>query len=251
MSTINCVIVDDEIHGRVVLRELLTRFCREVNVVGEADGPEPAYTLIRQHKPDLVFLDIQMPAGSGFELLKKFERVNFEVVFVTSYDHYAITAIKFSALDYLLKPVEINELVGCIEKVRQRKAAKQSPGQWVVHLLNNIDEDSGQRKLALHHQDKVKLINLSEVVCLEAESNYTAVYTSDNQKYTPARVLKDFETFLEPHKNFIRINKSVIVNLYCVTEYSKGEPCLLYLNNGKEYEISRRKKAEMNERMRG
>ena len=251
MSMINCIIVDDEVHGRVVLRELLTRFCSGVNIVGEADGPEPAYALIQQLKPDVVFLDIQMPGGSGFELLKQFERVDFEVVFVTSYDHYAITAIKFSAVDYLLKPVEINELVGCIEKVRQRRAAKQSSGQWVVQLLNNIEGGSGQRKLALHHQDKVKLINVSDVVCLEAESNYTAVYTTDGEKYTPARVLKDFEAFLEPNKNFIRVNKSAIVNLDHVTEYSKGEPCVLYLSNGMEYEISRRKKAELNERMRG
>lgn len=251
MSTIKCVIVDDELHGRIVLKELLAKFCPDISIAGEADHIVEAYNLIKDIKPDLVFLDIQMPGGNGFSLLKKFEDLDFEVVFVTSYDQYAVTAFKFSALDYLLKPVEIDELKACVEKVKKRKAEKQSSGAWVLNLLNNLDETSTDKKLALHHKDKVRLINLSDVVCLEAESNYTTVYTNDGEKYTPARVLKDFELFLAPYPSFIRINKSVIVNIGCVTEYSKGEPCILYLNNGMEFEISRRKKAEMNERMRG
>ncbi len=250
MNKIKSILVDDESHGRVVMKELLAKFCPEVEVIGEAESAQDGHALILEKKPELVFLDIQMPGGTGFEMLKKFNKIDFDVIFVTSYDHYAITAIKFSAVDYLLKPVEIADLKNSIRKVVANREKKESTSGWVINLLNNLEESTTEKKFAVHHKDKVKLLNLSDVVCLEAESNYTTVFTSDNAKYTPARTLKDFEDFLAPHKNFIRINKSVIVNLDHVTGYSKGEPCMIYLKNGKEYEISRRKKAEMNERMK-
>lgn len=250
MNTVKAILVDDESHGRILLRELLAKFCPEVQVIAEAGSADDAYDLIQKQKPDVLFLDIEMPGGDGFSLLKRFNRIDFDVVFVTSYNEYAVTAFKFSALDYILKPVEIDELKAAVEKVQRRIADKRHSGKWVLNLLNNVDERSGNKKLVLHHGDKVRLLNLNEVVCLEAQSNYTNVYTADGEKFTPARVLKEFEIFLGPNANFIRINKSVIVNMDCVTGYSKGEPCMLYLSNGKEYEISRRKKAELNERIK-
>lgn len=250
MSTVKAILVDDENHGRVLLKELLAKYCNEVEVIAEADNADEAYTLIQKQHPDVIFLDIEMPGGDGFSLLKRFEQINFDVVFVTSYHEYAVTAFKFSALDYILKPIDINDLKSAVEKVYRHVAEKNHTGKWVVNLLNNLEENGANKKLVLHRGDKVHLLNVGDVICLEAESNYTNVYASDGQKFTPARVLKDFEIFLAPNPNFIRINKSVIVNMDCVTGYSKGEPCMLYLNNGKEYEISRRKKAELNERIK-
>lgn len=249
-NKINCILVDDEHAGRVVLTELLTKFCPDVNILAECDNINEAYKEITNRQPELVFLDIQMPGGDGFELLRKFSDINFDVVFVTSFDKYAINAIKFSALDYLLKPVDIEDLVKSVEKVRKRKEEREKPKEWVLNLLNNMDEAATEKKIVIHHQDKVKLINLSDIICFEAESNYTHIFTSDGQKYTPARLLKDFEEFLEKHDNFIRVNKKAIVNLDYVTEYSKGEPHILFLKNGKEYEIGRRKKTEIMGRVR-
>jgi two-component system, LytTR family, response regulator len=250
MNKINCILIDDEAGGRIVLSELLGKFCPDVNILAEAANIKDGYSLINEKKPDFIFLDIQMPGGSGFELLKQFKQIDFDVIFVTSFDQYAINAIKFSALDYLLKPVDIEDLLQSVEKVRKRKAEKEKPQEWVINLLNNLDETKTEKKIVIHHQDKVKLLKLSDIVCFEAESNYTHIFTNDDQKYTPARLLKDFEEFLEKHENFMRISKKAIVNLDYITEYSKGEPYILFLKNGKEYEIGRRKKTELMGRVR-
>jgi len=251
MNKIKCIIIDDEPSGIIVLRELLSLYCSNVKVVCEAENSEVAFQKITEHKPDFILLDIQMPGETGFDLLKRFDKIDFDIIFVTSYDKYAINAIKFSALDYLLKPVEVHELCSAIEKVKVRKFQKKEKEQLVINLLNNLDKKIMDKKMAIHHFDKVKFLNLSDIVCFEAESNYTSIYTIAEEKYTPARVLKDFECFLKDHKIFMRINKSVIINLEYIKEYSKGEPCILYLKNGREFEISRRKKTELSEKVRG
>lgn len=250
MNKITCILVDDERAGRIVLNELLTKFCPDVSILAEAENITEAYQLINKLQPDLVFLDIQMPGGDGFELLKKFGEINFDVIFATSFDRYAINAIKFSALDYLLKPVDVADLLSSMEKVRRRKSEKEKPREWVLNLLDNLDENQPEKKIIIHHMDKVKLLKLSDIICFEAESNYTHIFVNDGQKYTPARILKDFEEFLEKYDNFIRVSKKAIVNLDYVTQYSKGEPFILYLQNGKEYEIGRRKKTELMARLR-
>lgn len=248
-NELTCVVIDDEISGRIVLKELLARYCPMVTIVGEAENTQEAYTEIINKKPDFILLDIQMPGEDGFSLLRKFKEIDFDIIFITSYDQYAIAAIKFSPLDYLLKPVEANELIESLQKVSIRKNEKRNQGEWVLQLLDNLEEHT-EKKISFHHRDKVKLVKLNDIVCLEADSNYTQVYTVDGQQYTAARLLKDFEDFLAGHENFMRINKSVIINFDHVTEYSKGEPCFVYLKGGREYEISRRKKAEMSERIK-
>jgi two-component system LytT family response regulator len=249
-KAISCIIIDDEASGRIVLKELLSKFHKDIHIAGEAGTIEDAYREITSKKPDLIFLDIQMPGGNGFELLKKFPVIDFEVIFVTSYEKYAINAIRFNALDYLLKPIDVPDLKNSIEKMKKLKKEQTDRQPLMLNLLNNIDASDAEKKIAVHHLDKVKFIKLSDVICFEAESNYTHIHTTGNERFTPARLLKDFEEYLAEHDNFIRINKSVIVNLDHLTEYSKGEPCFIYMKNGKEYEISRRKKTEMAERMK-
>ena len=134
-----------------------------------------------------------MPGGIGFDLLKKFNVINFEVIFTTSYEKYAINAIKFSALDYLLKPIDLQDLKTSVEKIKKVKQSKTDRQPLMVNLLNNIDESNSEKKIAIHHQDKVKFINLSDVICFEAESNYTHIHTREGDRFTPARLLKDFE----------------------------------------------------------
>jgi two-component system, LytTR family, response regulator len=247
---LSCVIIDDEPSGRIVLKELLKKFFPGIVIRGEASDVSEAEKEIISAKPDFIFLDVQMPGGNGFELLKRFHKIDFEVVFVTSYEKYAIDAIRFSALDYILKPVEIADFKNCIERIRKLKADKLNSQPLIVNLLKNIDSEGDEKNIAIHHKDKVKLIRLKEISHIEAAGNYTNVYISSGQKYTPARLLRDFEDFLEDHSNFVRISKSVILNLDYVSEYSKGEPCILYLKNGSEYEVSRRKKTEIIEKLK-
>jgi two-component system LytT family response regulator len=244
MNKITCIIVDDENSGRIVLKELLKENFTEIEVLGEAANIIDAFEIINRTSPDLVFLDIQMPGGNGFELLQKFDPLNFEVVFVTSYDKYAINAIKFSALDYLLKPIDVEELKISIEKIRKKKDTFLNTSILISNLLtNNLGTD---KKIAVHVQDKVKFICVNDIVCIEAFGNYSTVFCSDNTKHTTPKLLKDFEEFLEETPVFIRINRSTIINISCIKSYTKGEICNATLSNNMQYEISRRKKIEIN-----
>ena len=250
MERIKAILIDDESNSRIVLRNLLENFGAEIDVVGEADNAEDGFTLINEKKPHLVFLDIQMPKENGFALLKRFDELPFEVVFVTSYDKYAINAIKFSALDYLLKPVVVNELKNTIEKATKRIKQKESDNVKVVNLLRNMESGEEQRKIAVHIGEVVRFIEEKNIVYIEADGAYCNVYTNDNQRYTTARNLKDFEDYFGIGSEFVRVHRSVFINTRHIKEYSKGEPCVIEMNNGKSFEVPRRKKPEVLARLR-
>ncbi|MDP2388001.1 MAG: LytTR family DNA-binding domain-containing protein [Bacteroidota bacterium] len=246
MNKLNCVIIDDEIAGRIVLKELLGMYFENVSIAGEASNISEGFDIINTTKPDLVFLDIQMPGGDGFDLLKKFDTITFEVIFVTSHDKYAINAIKFSALDFLLKPVDVEELKTSVAKVFNKKNLIDQTSLLISNLLRNINSEVQDKKLAVHVLDKVKLLDIKEVICIEASGAYSDIYYTDRQKYTTPKLLKVLEEFLEGNENFIRVSKSALINAKHVTSYTKGAVCILSLSNNKQYEISRRRKIEIN-----
>jgi two-component system LytT family response regulator len=238
------IIVDDEEKSRRVLRNLLEKFCPEVHVCAEADGIEKAAHLIKDLKPALVFLDIQMPTGNGFDLLKKYESLPFEVIFVTSYDEYAVNAIKFSALDYLMKPVEVDDLKKAVSKAI-KKVGTGTTGLQVINLLNNASEDEIEKSVAVHVNEKVMFIKLGTILRIEADNRYAHLHCRDGGTYTVTKTLKEFEEFLVNNKSFVRINKNYMINLNSVKNYSKGEPCIIETEDGKTFEVSRRKKQEI------
>jgi len=242
---INSIIVDDEKNSREVLQTLLAKFCPEVNVVGQASNVEEAYQVISKIRPDLVFLDIQMPLSNGFSLLQKFDIIPFSVIFVTSYDHYAIHAIKFSALDYLLKPVETSELVSAVTKAVSKK---REVNRYIINLLDNIDENTPDKKIPFHVNGGVRFINTSSITHIEADSNYSNVFC-EGEKIPSCKSLKDFMDFLAQNPHFIKINKSVAINLKYLKEYSKGDTFTVTLTTGAVFESSRRKKSEILERL--
>lgn len=245
MKIINCILIDDEKSGRIVLRNLLEIYFTDINIVGEAGNIDDAFKLINQLNPDLIFLDIQMPGGDGFELLKKFETISFETIFVTSYDKYAMNAIKFSALDYLLKPVDVEELKISISKIREKRKNIEETGDLIKNLLQNINANSKTKKLAIHVHDQVKFIDIDAIVSIEANGSYVDVYTKDQQKHLCAKTLKELENYLEIEEYFIRINKSIIINAKLLLSYSKGESSIIVMETGQQYEISRRRKIEL------
>lgn len=246
MNKLNCVIIDDEIAGRIVLKELLGFYFENITILGEAKNISEGYELITNSNPDLVFLDIQMPGGDGFELLKKFETINFEVIFVTSHDKYAINAIKFSALDFLLKPVDVEELKTSVEKVVNKKKLIDQTSLLISNLLQNINSEAEDKKLAVHFLDKVKLLDIKDIICIEASGTYSDIYYSDSMKYTTPKLLKVLEEFLEENEFFVRVSKSAVINVKHVVNYTKGDICILTLRNDKQYEVSRRRKQEIN-----
>ncbi|MGZ4060270.1 MAG: LytR/AlgR family response regulator transcription factor, partial [Bacteroidia bacterium] len=213
MQRIKTLLVDDETDSREVLLSLLGNYFPEVEVVGEAANVADAYELINAKKPQLVFLDIQMPKSSGFDLLKKFEDVPFEVVFITSFDKYAINAIKFSALDYLLKPVEIEDLSFAIKKAMKSIELKNNSGAQIINLIHSLDTDVKERKIAIHSGEKVKFLSELNIVYVEGDGRYCRVTMLNNEVFTTAKNLKDFEDYFERTNNFVRVTKDFVINI--------------------------------------
>lgn len=243
-AIIRTIIIDDEPDSREVLRNLLERHSPDVEICGEAANVEEAYLLVLNKKPQLLFLDIEMPRADGFSLLRKFDTVDFEVIFVSGFEQYAITAIRFNALDYLLKPVEVAELKEAVAKAAYRISRNESNGTQVSNLLRsfNAHED---KKIAVHEGTRVKMLNVSDIMFIEADRRYCRIYTSDNVHYTVARSLTEFEEYLGDRSTFIRFSRSGLVNAAFIREYSKGVPFIVVLQNGMDVEIPRRKKSEV------
>lgn len=241
---LNAIIIDDEHANRELVGNLLETHCPSVNVVGTADSVESGYAQIIDKRPHLVFLDIQMPHGNGFQLLEKFKEIFFDIIFVTSYDQYAINAIKFSALDYLLKPIDISELRAAVEKA-EKKVVKENKFQLYENLLNNINPNNLDKKMAIRVKSNTLFIEMKKVSYIEADGNYSNIFMIDGTKYYIAKTLKEIDEFTTELNAFIRINKSVIINSMLCTNYQRGENCTITLKSGQVFEVSRRKKNEV------
>lgn len=250
-QNIKILIVDDEENSREVLRRLINSLKIPVTITGEAATAEEGYSLAISTQPDLVLLDIQMPKGDGFSLLKRFENVPFEVVFVTSYDQYAINAIKFNALDYLLKPVEITDLEQAIIKAEQRiQSGGLNNNIRIINLLHSLDKNNVHKLVAVHTGDKVTVLQTENIVYIEGAGRYSNLYTIDNEFYTTARYLKDFEVYFGENSSFVRISKSEIINTQYIKDYTKGETCIIRMTTNKTFEVARRKKQEILEKLK-
>ncbi len=239
---ISTIIIDDEPKGRLALRQKLTTYCSNVHIAAEAANGKEALELIQRHHPQLIFLDIEMPVMSGFEMLNELKEKNFHIIFTTAYDQYAIKAIKYAAFDYLLKPVDIEELktaVNKIESIHNNNLSKQ-----VELMQQNIRQPKKNfNKLAIPALDGLHFFDLSSIVHLEAQSNYTIIYFSDHPKITASKTLKDFEELL-PADIFFRIHNSHIINLQFIKRYIKGDGGQVELQTGSFVDVSRRKKEE-------
>lgn len=239
------IIVDDERDNREVIHELIKLLAPDCQVVGEADNVDTAHELILELGPNLVFLDIQMPKGNGFTLLKKLEKIDFELIFVTSFDQYAIDAIRFNALDYLLKPIDMELFTAALNKARVNIKVKREGDLRILNLIDTLEnEDESEQKIVVHQKDKVLLLKVSEIHYLEGDINYTRVQTSDGQ-YLVSKTLKEFENYLQRKKFMVRIHRKFIVNLNFVRSYSKSDPFIITMSNGDEIEASRRKKSDL------
>lgn len=240
---LRCLIVDDEQRNRDLLQTLLERYCQNVQILKTAGSGEEAIHLIDTLKPDLVFLDIEMPGMNGFEMLSLVKNTDFAVVFVTSHHHYAIKAIKFSAVDYLLKPIDIPELKAAVAKViedRQRPASTNDERyeQFLSQVKNPGNPFS---KIGIPTRDGIIFIEISRIVRCESDVNYTWFILDDKSKLLASRTLKEFESILEDHL-FFRIHKRHLINIKRLEKYVRGEGGSVLMDNGDEVEVSRRSK---------
>ncbi|MBI2967567.1 MAG: response regulator transcription factor [Bacteroidetes bacterium] len=240
---IRALIVDDEKKSRELLLALLNRHCPEVFVAGLASNNTEAYDLICLQKPDVVFLDIRMQGGSGFDLLKKFREVNFLVIFITAYDQYALRAIKYSALDYLLKPVDENELKEAVAKAVQNMSLRNYRPH-IDNLLTHLkNPDNPANKIAIHSSGTIELIPIRHITRCEADGKYTRIFLSDGTHRLASRNLKEYEELLSGF-GFYRVHHAHLVNFTCIKEYERGRGGNLILNDGTSITVSQRKKAE-------
>lgn len=236
---IRSLIVDDEKNGRENLAGLLRTHCPQVQVVSEATSVEEAVAAIGQFHPQLVFLDIEMPGGNGFQLLEHFKDFSFEVIFVTAYDNYVLKAIRFSASDYILKPINLNELTAAVGKVSQRvreKTENERIRQLHQNTLHPINP-----KIGLPTGDRVEFVEVKSIIRCQGESNYTHFYFTDRKPLLVAKTLIEFEELLADYQ-FIRVHKTHLVNLNHVTSFTKNDGGILFLSNGDSVGISRRRK---------
>jgi two-component system LytT family response regulator len=239
---ITAIIIDDEAHNRDVLRALLNKHCTEIKILDEADNAQEAFFKITDQKPQLVFLDIRMPGRNGFDLLKLFKEIDFEVIFVSAFDEYAIKAFEFNALDYILKPIDYVKLIKAVNKAIA-KIRSNNKDDTILHFVKTLaDKDDLVNKFSVHHKGKVLFINVSDVAFISAKTDFCELHLKDGSRYTSSKDLKLFEDVLSKAGNFIRISRSVIINTNCLKGYTKGEVCVLELISGDQFEVSRRKK---------
>ncbi len=235
------VIIDDEQRGRFALAQKLTNYCHTIELIGEAESGEEGIALIQKLAPEIVFLDIEMPYMNGFEMLALLPNKNFHLIFTTAYDQFAIKAIKFAAFDYLLKPIDIDELKTAISKLTALPWG-QTQAQVAI-LKENLKSKAPFSKLAISTAEGLLFFDVSEIIHLEANSNYTNIYFADDTKLLASKTLKDFEDIL-PTEIFFRSHHSHIINLNFIKKYIKGDGGRIEMKNGNVAELARRKKDE-------
>lgn len=245
---ISVVIVDDVKKSRETLEQMLLNYCPHTEVVGKAGSAKDAYKLITETKPQLVLLDIEMPNGTGFDLLEMFDQIFFEVIFTTAFDQYALKAIKFCALDYLLKPIDIKELIQSIHKAGERLGNQNDKGNF-SHLLTNLKhKNSPTNKLALPTHEGLVFIVVQNIIRCVAEGNYTSIFFKDGKRIMTTRKIKDFEELLADHQ-FFRVHRSHLVNLNYIEKYFKGDGGYVVMVDGSSIDVARRKKEDFLERL--
>ncbi len=238
--SIKALIVDDEENSRKALLNMLQYYCKDIEVIGQAENIANAYELINMHKPDVVFLDIQMPGGNGFELLKKFKPIPFKVIFVTAFDHFALRAIKLSAVDYLLKPVSPKELIRAVSKLEKQMDVEDLFDKQMEALEDNMQPERQEKKIILNTSTTMHVIKINEVIRCEADENYTHVIKEDGKAVLVAKTLKEFDEMLSPF-GFCRIHQSHLVNLIHVLTFEKSSGIVILTTKERIPVSSRRK----------
>lgn len=237
---LKAIIVEDEETSREILKNYLKKYCPNVSVLGEAANVEEALVLIRNHDLDLVFLDVEMPYGNAFDLLDKVGDINFETIFITAYNHYAIEALNMHASYYLMKPISIDELIKAVDYVTNIKTKEEALQNQI--LVPKTKTVAG--KITIPQLDGFEIINTSDILYCKADDNYTEIYLNNNKKKIVSKTLKYFEEALTS-SGFARVHKSYLVNVNEVVKYVKGKGGSVVLSNGKQVMVSASKKSDL------
>lgn len=235
---IRAIIIDDEQESRNTIFNILKNYCSHVTVVAQAANVREGLSVISDLQPNVVFLDIQMPDGSGFDLLASLPEINFQVIFVTAFDQYALKAIRFSALDYILKPVDPQILIEAVNKIQVPAINLETVTHQISTLLRN---NNGFERITLPTLEGLKFINIKDIIRCEADNNYTHFFLNSGKKILVTKTLKEYDESLSG-LDFIRVHQSHLVNVKFVDRYIKGEGGVIVMADGSEVEVSRRRK---------
>ena len=246
---LRALLIDDEVHCIETLRYELQLNCPQVKIVGTASSGPAGIESIHELKPDLVFLDIEMPGMSGFEMMGKLDKVDFAVIFVTAYDQYALQAFRCAATDYLLKPVISEQLKDAVNRVASHKQEPQDSKMQLDALLYNLREGIKSPRIALPTGRGIDFVEADEILYCNAESNYTHVVLTGNKKYTLSKTLKDVEEMLE-HLDFFRIHQSHLINFKHLQRYVRDDGGFVVMQDGAHIPISKRRKEEFLSKMK-
>ena len=248
---ITAIIIDDEQNSRDTLRMMLEAMCPDVKIAGEAKNITEGRKLISKQKPKIVFLDIQMPGGTGFDLLQSLDRMDFKVIFTTAYNEYAVQAFRYSALDYLLKPIHPEDLRQAVAKATEPQMGQLAEQLELLksHLISPVpkpENTSGAtpKKIALPTMEGIHFVLLDDIVWCEALGGYTRFHIRNAAPIVISRLIKDYEDLFSPY-NFIRVHNSSLVNVAHVVKYVRGEGGQVWMADGSEIEVSRRRKEQL------
>lgn len=242
---IKTIIVDDESHSRETILELIKLYCDNIEVVGQAEDVKSGLMAIRKYKPDLVLLDIKMPDGTGFDLVRQINRVNFKIIFITAYEEYAIKAFKFSALDYLLKPIDPEELTMAIDKV-SNSLSNENLGNKINEFMTYMDHfrnDAAGKKIILKTAENIYVVDADEIISIESDNNYSRFHLIEGETIFVSKTMKEYVPMLKGHV-FYRVHQSYIINLNHVKRYHREENICI-MSDGSKIPVSYRKKDEL------
>jgi two-component system, LytTR family, response regulator len=242
-TKIDALIIEDELHASKNLVSMLEKHCPEVNVMAEINNPAEAFTWALEHKPELVFLDVEMPGQDGFEFLASFKnQIPFKVIFVTAFDHYALRAIRQNALDFLLKPIDSKELVRAIKKAGDQLFSSHQPRY--TSLINTLEKPIDKRnKIAISSSKGLDLVSVKDIIYCEAQKEYTFIHLTDNRQILSSTNIGEYEFLLEGY-DFFRVHHSYLVQFPFIEKYLKGEGGSIIMTSGAEITVSRRRKTE-------
>ncbi len=242
METLKAILIDDELSSLQNLQQKLIEFCPDVEIIATAQKPEEAILLIRQYKPDVIFLDIEMPRMNGFRMLDELGEFDFDIIFTTAYNHYAVDAIRISAFDYLMKPVAIKDLQGAVERLAKHRQL-QTKDKLDVLRQSLSPNRSQEEKIAVPTNEGLEFIPIKSILHIESSSNYSKLFFLEGKSILVTKLLKEFEDLLLPYQ-FFRVHNSHLINLKYIKKYIRGEGGQVIMQNGDVIDVSRRKKDE-------
>lgn len=245
---IRALIIDDEFSARDGLKRIVKQYCPEITIVGTGENVKEAIYLINQHAPDLVFLDIEMPNGNGFTLFDTIKSPQFETIFITAYEEYAIKAFRVAALDYLTKPVDYRQLRDSIDKLNNKRKIELKEQRIELLIQNIANKPTEFNKIVLPDYNGFTLVDVSKILFCKADGSYTEVYLIDGRVITTSRLLKSFEELL-PNETFFRIHRSYLVNLNLIKRFNKSEGFQVIMENNIVLDVSERNKKELVEKL--